>query len=87
MIRQASAQQDEDISMTHGDESYVEIHTQKHTLTNPKITRRIGTWDVRIMSAPCRTAHEGHEGKETVPLEQIQTMWNRCKKRSQPTCH
>lgn len=42
--------------MTHGDESPTEVHMQKDTLANPKITRRIGTWNVRTMYATGKTA-------------------------------
>ena len=55
VIRQASTLQD-DVSMTPGDESHMEVHMQKDTLANPKITRRIGTWNVRTMYATGKTA-------------------------------
>ena len=42
--------------MTRGDESLTEVHMPKDTMANPKIIRRIGTWNVRTMYATGKTA-------------------------------
>lgn len=42
--------------MTQVNENPKEVHVQKDTLANPKITKRISTWSVRIMYATGKTA-------------------------------
>ena len=45
-----------DVSMTCTGQSYDKVRVQNESLANPKVTRRIGTWNVRSMYATGKTA-------------------------------
>ena len=54
--RGSAIQHIQDVSMTYIGQSHKEARVQNESLANPKVTRRIGTWNVRTMYATGKSA-------------------------------